>query len=193
MGRESGPVAARARGLTGACGQTAQSCAVGAGAQQATRQPRGRQARAQREPRGPRPGPRLTRAAAGCSPGGGRCTGSARRPAVGPSPPAALPRLQHKARKPDQWPAQHRIQATMAERESGRCSRKLGGEVSPTRAPAGSRRSATSVPRGGRWTRRRASLGNPRRVSTGWRLSWVWRAGRTVRRGSAGPQGKAET
>lgn len=42
MGRESGPVAARARGLTGARGQTAQSCAVGAGAQQATRQPRGR-------------------------------------------------------------------------------------------------------------------------------------------------------
>lgn len=43
---------------------------------------------------------RLTPGAAGCSPGGGRCTGSAQRRAAGPSPPSALPHLQRKGQSP---------------------------------------------------------------------------------------------
>lgn len=44
--------------------------------------------------------PRPTPGAAGCSRGGGRCTGSGRRQAAGPAPPSALPRLKREAQSP---------------------------------------------------------------------------------------------
>lgn len=39
---------------------------------------------------------RLTLPGAGCSPGGGRCTGSGRHRSAGSSPPSALPHLRHR-------------------------------------------------------------------------------------------------